>query len=199
MSASRPDTWVVVFHNTWVNGGPIEDYMMEHFQKTADAFASSDIKEFYEKERADSEKERLQAEAEAKKKKAAEEAQRRKAEEAAAELQLMYVMWVSAYEAAFASNKPLKSFPTIPTQACVCSELSCLARKRDSGLAACRHDIEALLRASGKYSTTWLKTERNPWHPDRFGNKCDPSFRDILKRQSQEIFTIYSELIDAAA
>jgi hypothetical protein len=127
---------------------------------------------------------------------AEEKAKREQDERFAEEVTLAYVLWQTAWEADVTRNKLLTTFPHIPTKVCICVEASCKLRKVDSGLLACHHDVERLLRASGLYSLAWLRKERIPWHPDRFGLRCDPDFRKELKRKATEMYSIFETLIE---
>lgn len=127
---------------------------------------------------------------------AADESQRKYDERFAEELTLAYVLWQTAWEADVTRKKLLTTFPHLPTQICVCVEVSCKLRKVESGLLACQHDVESLLRASGMYTLAWLRKERIPWHPDRFGLRCDPDFRKELKRKATEMYSIFETLIE---
>ena len=114
----------------------------------------------------------------------------------AADLTLAYMLWQSAWEADLVRKKLLTTFPHLPVRVCICVEVSCTLRKVDSGLLACHHDVERLLRASGMYNLAWLRKERIPWHPDRFGLRCDPDFRKELKRKATEMYAIFETLIE---
>ena len=114
----------------------------------------------------------------------------------AEELTLAYVLWQSAWEADVTRKKQLTTFPHLPVRVCTCIELSCKLRKVESGLLACQHDVERFFRASGIYDLAWLRKERIPWHPDRFGLRCDPDFRKELKKKATEMYAIFETLIE---
>jgi hypothetical protein len=130
--------------------------------------------------------------------KAAEERATKAREEALrVELPLIYSAWKRECDSRFSSNTPLTVFPPLPRKVCFCNEVSCSKRKNEEGsLMACRHDVERLLRASGSYSLAWLKKESLGWHPDRFGQKCDPDYRAGLCKKATELFSIFGVLID---
>lgn len=114
------------------------------------------------------------------------------------ELTLQFVLWQSSYETDILTKKKLTTFPHLPYAACICKEVSCVARKQEPGsLRACQHDVERLLRASGLYSLAWLRKERLLWHPDRFGQRCDPDFRPELRKKATELYAIFEVLIEA--
>jgi hypothetical protein len=146
------------------------------------------------------EEERKRKAAEDAKKKAEDDARSRAEEKKARERaqRISYGAWQTACNLAFKSSQPIKTFPQLPPNACVCKDAGCKLRRSASGLSGCRHDYETLLRASGSYSVSWLRKERYKWHPDQFGNRCDLSRREVLKRMAQEVFTIFGELIDAS-
>jgi hypothetical protein len=113
------------------------------------------------------------------------------------ELPLIYSTWEKECENRLSSTTPLTVFPPVPRKVCFCNEVSCSKRKTEEGsLMACRHDIERLLRASGSYSPEWLKKESLGWHPDRFGQKCDPDYRAGLCQKATELFAIFGVLIE---
>ena len=144
------------------------------------------------------EEERKEAdENEAEEKRKAREAQARQERLAqeAEELTLQYVLWRTAWENDFLRKKMLTVFPHIPRKICTCFEISCVPRKVDTGLLACQHDVEKFLRSSECYNVAWLRKERLIWHPDRFGQRCDPDFRKELKRKATEMYAIYETLI----
>jgi hypothetical protein len=137
-----------------------------------------------------------------------EEAKRHQEQEAKAKRERMtiekeilaryYDFWKSGYENKLTAQKTLTVFPFLPVNICKCHKISCLLSKNEKdSLKACHHDVEKLLRASGNYSTEWLRKERLQWHPDRFGRSCDPDHRDILIRQTTELYAIFGILIDA--
>jgi len=73
----------------------------------------------------------------------------------------------------------------------------CQSKKAVEGsVGACFHDLENLLQASGHYRLDWLRQQRLVWHPDRFGLRCDPDFRDELKRKATEMFALFQILIE---
>lgn len=133
------------------------------------------------------------AEAEAKAKSAFE---RRKREEEAEQLALQYYLWQTRWQDDLDRKKFLTTFPHLPLSVCICKELSCLSEKDEPGsLRACQHDVERLLRASGMYEYAWLKKERLKWHPDRFGQRCDPDFRRELRKKAEKMYQIYEILM----
>jgi hypothetical protein len=129
---------------------------------------------------------------------AAEERATKAREEALrVELPLIYSTWKEECDNRFSGNTLLTVFPSVPRKVCFCNEISCSIQKIEEGsLMACRHDIERLLRASGSYSLVWLKKESLVWHPDRFGQKCDPDYRAGLCKKATELFAIFGVLID---
>lgn len=119
------------------------------------------------------------------------EQQQREAED----LGMQYVIWRSAWEADLQRKKVLTTFPHLPIRLCICREISCMARKLDTGLLACEHDMEKFLRADEQYSVAWLRKERLVWHPDKFGLRCDPDFRKELMKKATEMYAIFESLI----
>jgi hypothetical protein len=109
----------------------------------------------------------------------------------------MYWNWKVACEKHFV-GKGLRTFPNPPIGICTCVQPGCVARKAsdDTGLKVCKHDVEALLRASGCYSGEWLRKERIPFHPDKYGMRCDPDVKSILVKKSTEMYSIFQELLD---
>jgi hypothetical protein len=189
-----PDRFVIVYKSTEVKGNKISN--AEEYRRVANSFATEEAKEIYAKEKVRAEEE-VRRKAEEARAEAVREAARKAAqEEKEAEMQFQYAIWLSVCERAFSSISPLRIFPQPPEKICVCALAACTMRKKDSGLSGCRHDFEPLLKASGKYSLTWLRTERTAWHPDSFGRRCEISCRQQLQRQAQEVFTIFGELID---
>ena len=106
-----------------------------------------------------------------------------------------YTAWKATCDRLFKGPALIAEFPHLPVEVCNCEDTLCWSRKTQSGLFACRHDVETLLRGSGQYSWEWLRTERLPWHPDRFGRKCKPEMREMLILRAGEMFTIFEELI----
>lgn len=141
--------------------------------------------------------------AEEAKRKAAEEARRARekkaAEEAEARRPQLYQDWAAACEKA--SHVPMgtlkvKDFPQPPKEVCTCKEPGCVQRKKDTGLCACKHDMKLLLKASGEYSTGYLRHGRLAFHPDRFSRRCDEGAKESLVKMATEMFEIYDELIE---
>ena len=190
MNVSTPDQYVIVFDTTWVMG-EVAEKALDSFRNVSASFASETISKLYKTEAA----QRAEAEAAAKAKKIEEETRKRRQQEE--ELQLQYVLWKSRCESLFQSSKPIVDFPFLPNQVCICTVESCTSRKTDSGLMACRHDVERLLRSSGLYSKPWLRNERIVWHPDRFGRKSSHAHKMTLQRISTEMYAIFEELIAA--
>jgi hypothetical protein len=114
----------------------------------------------------------------------------------AEELTLQYVLWRTAWEADIMRKKVLTTFPHLPVRVCTCIEASCKLRKVETGLLACQHDVENFLRASEMYSIGWLRKERQQWHPDRFGQRCDPDFRKDLNKKATAMYAIFETLIE---
>ena len=91
----------------------------------------------------------------------------------------------------------LVAFPYLPPAVTTCTIPSCELLKSDPvSIKACRHDVEALMRASGLYSYEWLRQERLRWHPDRFGRLCDESYREEGKKMAEEMFKIIDALME---
>lgn len=91
----------------------------------------------------------------------------------------------------------LGAFPYLPPAITICALPSCELLKSDPlGIKACRHDVEALMRASGLYSYEWLRQERLRWHPDRFGRLCDEGWREEGKKMAEEMFKIIDALME---
>ncbi|KAK8868553.1 Phosphatidylglycerol/phosphatidylinositol transfer protein [Apiospora arundinis] len=114
-----------------------------------------------------------------------------------AKLAQHYYMWRSEVDSCMSPvAPPLVSFPQLSDEVCICEELTCkFEKEKDGGLAACEHDLEQLLRASGKYNRDWLRKERLRWHPDQFARKCDPKQRDLLIKQATTMYTHFETLI----
>jgi predicted ribosome quality control (RQC) complex YloA/Tae2 family protein len=167
-----------------------EDLLDEATIKAWRARREARRKEEEEKEK--QQKTREAKEAQAKEAQAKREQRQREAEE----LTMQYVLWQTGWEADMKRKKMLTTFPHLPVRVCTCIEASCKLRKVETGLLACQHDVERLLRASDMYSIAWLRKERLPWHPDRFGQRCDPDFRKDLKRKATEMYAIFETLIE---
>jgi hypothetical protein len=162
-----------------------------------------------EGEKREEKKRQAKAKKEAKRQRKEEEARKAGAQEAerirreeeeevlAEELQLKYVLWQSSWEADVRAKRLLTIFPHLPIAVCTCNEVSCKSRKVPGSLMACQHDVEPFFRASGMYSLAWLRKERLLWHPDRFGQRCDPDFRAELRRKATELYAIFETLIVA--
>lgn len=92
----------------------------------------------------------------------------------------------------------LRSFPSISDYIDLCTRSECRSTKDDGNLTGvCYHDLEGLLRGSGRYSYAWLKEERNIWHPDRFSRFCQADFVDQLKVKAEQMFVLYGVLMQA--
>jgi actin-related protein len=161
-----------------------------------------------EREKREEKDRQAKANKEAKRKRKEEEERRARAQEAerirreeeevlAEDLQLKYVLWQSSWEADVRAKRLLTIFPHLPIAVCTCNEVSCKSRKVPGSLMACQHDVERFFRASGLYSLAWLRKERLLWHPDRFGQRCDPDFRVELRRKATELYAIFETLIVA--
>jgi len=89
-----------------------------------------------------------------------------------------------------------ETFPFLPKDVCTCGEPQCVSRKSETGLGACRHDVERLLRGGveGAYSAKWLKEESLKWHPDRWEKILDQDFRAEGKKIVTEMFVILKML-----
>jgi len=93
-------------------------------------------------------------------------------------------------------GKLFTGFPYVPAAVRVCKQQVCELAKSDStGVKACKHDVERLLRASGSYSYEWLRQERIRWHPDRFAPLCQPEWRDTGRKLAEEMFKIIGSLM----
>ncbi len=129
--------------------------------------------------------------------KAAEEQRRREKEEEDEELLLQYYLWQTACEDDILKKKVLTTFPHLPNSVLFCKDISCKAFKEEQGsLRACQHDVERFFRASRVYDYAWLKKQRLAWHPDRFGQRCDPDYRKELQRKAEQLFQILEMLIE---
>ncbi|KAK8091109.1 hypothetical protein PG994_000614 [Apiospora phragmitis] len=108
-----------------------------------------------------------------------------------------YYVWKTDVDSSLSpSAPPLAQFPQLPDEVCTCEELACKFEKaKEGGLAACEHDLEQVLRASGKYSRDWLRKERLRWHPDQIAKKCDPTMRDLLIKQATTMYAQFEVLI----
>jgi len=88
-----------------------------------------------------------------------------------------------------------ETFPFLPKEVCTCGEPLCVSRKSETGLGACRHDVERLLRdVEGAYSAKWLREESLKWHPDRWEKILDQGFRAEGKKMVTEMFVILKAL-----
>lgn len=105
----------------------------------------------------------------------------------------VYYRWAATVNSC--GEGQLTRFPYLPEEARKCHLESCRADKEEAdGLKACRHDVEAFLRKSEKYSSSWLKRQRLFWHPDRFGQLCTPEHRAGLCKISERMFVIVNGL-----
>jgi flagellar biosynthesis GTPase FlhF len=155
--------------------------------------AAKEAKEKEAKEKAHAEEVRKRQAADA----AARKAKAKAAADKKAKMPQLYKEWKATCEKAKACPPmTLKKFPSPPKEACDCHLIGCVQRKKDTGLGACRHDVEALLRASGEFDHNWLRHERLAWHPDRFGRKCSPEWQEVGKKKATELFEIYEDLIE---
>ena len=89
-----------------------------------------------------------------------------------------------------------ETFPFLPKDVCTCEQPQCVSRKCETGLGACRHDVERLLRGGveGAYSAKWLREESWKWHPDRWGKILDEDFRVQGEKMVTEMFVILKTL-----
>lgn len=93
----------------------------------------------------------------------------------------------------------LRQFPTMTSYIDMCTKSECQRVKEDgSSLGICAHDLMMLLAGSGCYSYEWLKDGRNMWHPDRFSRYCAPAFAKQLKAEAQQMFVMYTLLMEVA-
>lgn len=108
----------------------------------------------------------------------------------------LYAEWKTECEKVFSSALPRRTFPHPPSEGYSCVKAVCLSRKGlESDIRACKHDMERILRGSGRYSVAWLRKERLSWHPDRFGLKCDPDFRTELVKKATAMYATFEELL----
>ncbi|OCK75124.1 hypothetical protein K432DRAFT_362578 [Lepidopterella palustris CBS 459.81] len=108
----------------------------------------------------------------------------------------VYKIWKISCDAAFAKGG-IQEFPELPQSTKFCKAASCVGVKKEPGsLGACQHDVAKLLRGSGAYSFDFLKTERNAWHPDKFGQRCNPEKKALLQKKSEELFVIFGLLME---
>ncbi|KAM3070423.1 tetrahydrofolate synthase [Clarireedia jacksonii] len=63
-----------------------------------------------------------------------------------------------------------KGFPTIRTFGC--KRQKCIKAEK---LNICQHDLEYVLRGSGKFTKEWLKNQRIQWHTDKWVTKDSDS------------------------
>jgi hypothetical protein len=89
-----------------------------------------------------------------------------------------------------------ETFPFLPKDVCTCEQPQCVSRKSETGLGACRHDVERLLRGGveAAYSAKWLRDESLKWHPDRWEKILDQDFRADGKKMVTEMFVILKAL-----
>lgn len=210
LSSCDPDFFVYVTSDLKFSGNvpdPVESFH-EIFETLYDDDTAKKAKEV--RQRAAEAKKKAQAEAEARAKREKDEEERKaraKAEEErrlrereadeAEQLALQYWLWQTGWEDDMVRKKVLTTFPHLPIGVCVCKEVSCTSEKEEPGsLRACRHDVERFFRASGMYDYTWLKKQRLAWHPDRFGQRCDPDFRRELRRKAEKMYQIFEILME---
>ncbi|KAK7981637.1 hypothetical protein PG996_009328 [Apiospora saccharicola] len=114
-----------------------------------------------------------------------------------AKLSKAYYMWKTETDSCLSLNAPpLAKFPQLPAEVCTCEELTCkFEKEKNGGLAACEHDLEQVLRASGKYNRDWLRKERLRWHPDQVARRCSPEARDLLTKQTTTMYAQFEVLI----
>jgi len=106
----------------------------------------------------------------------------------------LYVDWQRVCEITFKGKA--RNFPHLPREASFCKELSCVERKTEKdGLGACKHEVEKLLRASGRYSVEWLRSQRLNWHPDRMGQRFEPRFRAVAIQKATAMYQTFEELL----
>lgn len=90
----------------------------------------------------------------------------------------------------------LREFPAMREYLTACANPACQSLMSGSQLGVCGHNLQALLSGSGRYSSAWLKEERNVWHPDKFARYCHPTHKERLKASAQEMFVLYGVLMD---
>lgn len=150
-----------------------------------------------EDEEAQGKKQREEEEEAARRREQQERIRRQREEnELAEELALQFYLWKTGWDDTLSKKRVLTTFPHFPVQILFCEEISCkIFKEEPDSLRACRHDVERLFRASGMYSHAWLKKERLGWHPDRFGQRCDPDYRKALKKKSEQLYQIMEQLM----
>ncbi|KAF2742364.1 hypothetical protein M011DRAFT_481754 [Sporormia fimetaria CBS 119925] len=78
-----------------------------------------------------------------------------------------------------------------------CTDEQCKRVKEDeNGIGICVHDLGRVLSLEGKGSATFLKTERNKWHPDRFHRICQGRQGTELVKKAQALFVLVNELLE---
>lgn len=108
-----------------------------------------------------------------------------------------FALWYSSLCIDIVAGTKLTTFPDLPIDVCTCQEMACNTRKaQPKALYFCEHDIEKLLRASGKYSYAWLYQERDRWLPETFGQRCDPRYRADLMEKASQLFQILYTLTE---
>lgn len=95
----------------------------------------------------------------------------------------IFRQWFARCEALLARPDTMTSFPDPPSWPCT---KGC---QTDPVLKACRHTIERLYRASGADLRTFLKKERQKWHPDKF-SRCPRSSRGLMQAKATKMFQI---------
>jgi len=185
------DSFIIILKSTQTYGFNVANTKL--YREFVSSYATPEVMAEYEQEWEETaEQERKEEEENARKMKQAEE-------EKLAH-RLLYNRWKALCDSLFNGTALITRFPHLPVDICTCDIQVCGLRKVDKLLLACRHDVEKLLKASGQYSLAWLRTERLAWHPDRFGRKCSPEYKDLLLKKATEMYTIFEELIvDAAA
>lgn len=110
--------------------------------------------------------------------------------------QLAWQDWRFRVESAFKGPKKITGFPFPGASAFSCDISDCRIYRELSPLSVCKHEVKALFEASGSYNFKWLKSERNKWHADRFGPKCDPRCKEVLVEEANEMFCLLGTIID---
>ncbi|KAF2475315.1 uncharacterized protein BDR25DRAFT_279346 [Lindgomyces ingoldianus] len=108
-----------------------------------------------------------------------------------------YALWKEKTTKVFSEGNA-KLFPDPSSFMDLCTKPECRRTKNDGMvLQICIHDLGMLLGGSGRYSYSFLKDERNQWHPDKFARFCHLNHREELKKKAEELFVLIGSLMDA--
>ncbi|ORY14054.1 hypothetical protein BCR34DRAFT_599468 [Clohesyomyces aquaticus] len=69
-------------------------------------------------------------------------------------------------------------------------------KEKGAGIRACVHDMATLLQGSGKLTYSYVKVERNHWHPDKVSRLYPESQNDEFKNKAQGLFVLIGVVME---